>query len=146
MAEQNKKEEDVLKPAEVGSEVGQQESAKGAAGPADKSVADVKASEDSNEPAYDLAEDGEVGWEPLVAEKRPRTSDEDDPGRSWTVQEAHEERKDKGKRKANDPVVLAEPTPAPGQVFTEDELPDRKVVEASGIDYDNWVAGLPVVK
>lgn len=63
----------------------------------------------------------------------PRTSDSDDPGKSWSAQE-------------NDlsPATFDEGTHTPGQTFRVGELPDRKVAEAAGINYDQFVAGLPV--
>lgn len=72
-----------------------------------------------------------------------RTSDADDPARSWTSQEGTGERKDED-GKALDPVALVPVDGTPGQTFRVAELPDRKVVEAAGINYDQYVAGLPV--
>lgn len=67
------------------------------------------------------------------ADIAPRTSDSDDPGKSWSAQE-------------NDlsPATFDEGTHTPGQTFRVGELPDRKVAEAAGINYDQFVAGLPV--
>lgn len=65
----------------------------------------------------------------VKAEQKVRTSDSDDPDRDWTVQ---------------DGVPEKGASPAPGATFKKKELPDRKVVEAAGIDYDVWVEGLPV--
>lgn len=89
----------------------------------------------------------DVPWLYLTAaevEATPaRTSDWDDNGRSWTAQEVNGERKDEDD---NDlaPVALVEVEATPGQVFRVRELPNRKVAEAAGIDYAQWVTGLPV--
>jgi hypothetical protein len=73
---------------------------------------------------------------------KPRTSDSDDPAKSWTAQHASGEREDEDGN--TDPVALVEVAGTPGETFRVRELPDRKVVEAAGIDYDQWVSGLPV--
>lgn len=70
--------------------------------------------------------------------KELRTSDSDDPHRSWTTQDFEG---DDGDRK---PVALAHPEGEPGQTFSVDQLPNADVVEKSGIDYVQWVSGLPV--
>ncbi len=72
-----------------------------------------------------------------------RTSDSDDPAKSWTAQEYAESRKDEDDNDL-DPVALVPVEATPGQVFRVGELPDRKVAEAAGINYDQFVAGLPV--
>ncbi len=71
----------------------------------------------------------------LTAQDLARTADWDDPARSWVSQENTER---------EDPVALTEVHGAPGQTFRVRELPDRKVAEAAGIDYAQFVAGLPV--
>lgn len=108
-------------------------------------------------------EDEDFGWDGSVAERnaggdefdvpyayltadhlpRPRTSDSDDPNKSWTAQEATGERKDH-EGNALDPVALVEVHGTPGQTFRARELPNRKVAEAAGVDYNTFVSGLPV--
>lgn len=72
-----------------------------------------------------------------------RTSDSDDPAKSWTAQEYAEERTDEDGN-TKDPVALVPVEATPGQVFRVGELPNRAVAEAAGINYDQFVAGLPV--
>jgi hypothetical protein len=72
----------------------------------------------------------------------PRTSDSDDPAKDWTAQHAGGEREDADGN--SDPVALVPVQGTPGGTFRIRELPNREVVEAAGIDYDQWVAGLPV--
>lgn len=68
-----------------------------------------------------------------------RTSDSDDPARSWNAQKAA------GSEDSDEaPEALVEVQGTPGQTFRVRELPNRAVVEAAGINYDAWVAGLPV--
>jgi hypothetical protein len=76
------------------------------------------------------------------ADVAARTSDSDDPAKSWTAQHASGEREDEDGN--TDPVALVEVAGTPGETFRVRELPDREVVEAAGINYDQWVAGLPV--
>jgi hypothetical protein len=77
-----------------------------------------------------------------AADLKPRTSDSDDPATDWTAQHASGEREDEDGN--SDPVALVPVEGTPGQTFRLRELPDRAVAEAAGIDYDQWVAGLPV--
>jgi hypothetical protein len=77
-----------------------------------------------------------------AADLKPRTSDSDDPAKDWTAQHASGEREDADGN--SDPVALVPVEGTPGQTFRVRELPDREVAEAAGIDYDQWVAGLPV--
>jgi hypothetical protein len=74
---------------------------------------------------------------------KPRTSDSDDPAKAWTAQEYAEKRTD-GEDNDVDPVALVPVEGTPGQTFRVRELPNREVAEKAGIDYDQWVAGLPV--
>jgi hypothetical protein len=74
---------------------------------------------------------------------KARTSDSDDPAKDWTAQHAGGEREDENGN-ALDPVALVPVQGTPGQTFTLDELPNRDVVEESGLDYDQFVSGLPV--
>lgn len=89
----------------------------------------------------------EVPWLYLTAdtvEATPaRTSDWDDNQRSWTSQEVSAERKDDDGNDL-DAVALVDVEATPGQVFRVRELPNREVAEAAGIDYAQWVTGLPV--
>lgn len=73
---------------------------------------------------------------------KARTSDSDDPGVSWTAQEVTEVRE--GEDGEKNPVALVDVQATPGQTFRYRELPNREVAEAAGINYDQWVAGLPV--
>ena len=85
----------------------------------------------------------EVPYVQLTAQDlKPRTSDSDDPAKDWTAQHASGEREDEDGN--TDPVALVPVEGTPGETFRARELPDRAVVEAAGIDYDQWVAGLPV--
>lgn len=79
----------------------------------------------------------------LTASDVARTSDSDDPAKDWTAQHAGGERQDED---GNDlgAVALTEVVQTPGQTFRVRELPNRDVAEAAGIDYGQWVAGLPV--
>jgi hypothetical protein len=77
-----------------------------------------------------------------AADVKPRTSDSDDPAKDWTAQHASGEREDADGN--TDPVALVPVEGTPGETFRLRELPDRAVVEAAGINYDQWVAGLPV--
>ena len=88
-------------------------------------------------------ENFDVPWLYVTADVLPRTSDSDDETRSWTAQHAGGEREDEDGNSL-DPVALVEVVGTPGQTFRVRELPNRKVAEAAGIDYDQWVAGLPV--
>lgn len=101
----------------------------------------------ANGAVFERNVDGEEYEVPYVtlteADLRPRTSDSDDPGKSWTAQEASGERADEDGNTL-DPVALVPVEGTPGETFRVRELPDRKVVEAAGINYDLWVAGLPV--
>lgn len=72
-----------------------------------------------------------------------RTSDADDPAKSWTAQEASGEREDEDGNTL-DPVALVPVDGTPGQTFRVRELPNREVMEAAGVNFDQWVAGLPV--
>lgn len=74
---------------------------------------------------------------------KPRTSDSDDPAKDWTAQHAGGERQDEDGNDL-DPVALVPVEGTPGQTFRVRELPNRGVAERAGIDYDQWVAGLPV--
>lgn len=73
----------------------------------------------------------------------PRTSDSDDPAKDWTAQHAGGERQDEDGHDL-EPVALVPVEGTPGQTFRARELPNREVAERAGIDYDQWVAGLPV--
>lgn len=84
----------------------------------------------------------EVPYALVTGADLARTSDSDDPAKSWTAQHATGEREDEDGN--TDPVALVEVAGTPGQTFRVRELPDRKIVEASGINYDQFVAGLPV--
>ena len=88
-------------------------------------------------------EERDVPWTYLTASNVARTSDSDDPQKSWTVQEAAEERKDED-GKTLDPVALTPVQATPGQTFRVSELPNVEVVKAAGIDHEQWFAGLPV--
>lgn len=81
----------------------------------------------------------DVPWTYLTGDdveaSKPRTSDWDDAGRSWTAQEV-------GQRE--EAVALVDVQATPGQVFRVRELPNRAVAEEAGIDYANFVTGLPV--
>lgn len=122
--------------------------------------------EDGYSDAVDEYEDGKVeGAQGTVAERnlagdeydtpwayvqptaeglaRVRTSDSDDPARSWDAQQAGGERKTEDDEEVG-PVALVEVESTPGQTFRVSELPNRAVAEAAGINYDQWVAGLPV--
>lgn len=79
----------------------------------------------------------------LTASDLARTSDSDDPGKDWTAQHAGGEREDEDGNNL-DPVALVPVEGTPGQTFRVRELPSREVVEAAGINYDQWVSGLPV--
>jgi hypothetical protein len=79
----------------------------------------------------------------LTSDNLPRTSDSDDPAKDWTAQHAGGEREDEDGNNL-DPVALVEVAGTPGQTFRVSELPNRDVVEAAGINYEQWVAGLPV--
>lgn len=72
-----------------------------------------------------------------------RTSDSDDPAKDWTAQHASGERKDE-EGKTLDAVALTPVAGTPGQTFTVGELPEREVAEKAGVNYDQFVAGLPV--
>jgi hypothetical protein len=72
-----------------------------------------------------------------------RTSDSDDPAKNWTAQHASGEREDED-GKTLDPVALVPVEGAPGQTFRVSELPERDVAEKAGVDYEQFVAGLPV--
>lgn len=85
-------------------------------------------------------EEYEVPWTYLTADYLPRTSDSDDLTKDWTAQHAGGEREGF----EDEPVALVEVQGTPGQTFRDIELPNRAVVEAAGIDYDQWVTGLPV--
>lgn len=84
----------------------------------------------------------EVPYVALTGADLARTSDSDDPAKSWTAQHATGEREDEDGN--TDPVALVNVAGTPGQTFRVRELPDRKIAEAAGIDYDQWVSGLPV--
>ena len=88
-------------------------------------------------------EEFDVPWATVTVDRVARTSDSDDPTKAWTAQEASGERKDDD---GNDlaPVALVEVQGTPGQTFRVRELPNRAVAEAAGIDWELWVAGLPV--
>lgn len=84
----------------------------------------------------------DVPWSYLTAEDvgertSVRTSDSDDPARSWTSQEA-------GEREDQEAVALTEVVGEPGQTFRVDELPNVEVMKAAGIDPGQWLAGVPV--
>lgn len=79
----------------------------------------------------------------LTAQDVARTSDSDDPAKDWTAQHAGGERQDEDGNDL-DPVALTEVVGTPGQTFRVRELPNREVAEAAGINYEQWVAGLPV--
>lgn len=85
----------------------------------------------------------DVPYTLLTAQVLPRTSDSDDPAKDWTAQHAGGERKDEDDNDL-DAVALVPVQGTPGQTFRKRELPNRDVVEAAGIDYNQWVAGLPV--
>jgi hypothetical protein len=85
----------------------------------------------------------DVPYTYLTPEYLPRTADSDDPAVDWTAQHATGERKDDDGNDL-DPVALVPVQGIPGQTFEVSELPNREVAEAAGIDYDQWVAGLPV--
>jgi hypothetical protein len=78
-----------------------------------------------------------------AADVKPRTSDSDDPAKDWTAQHAGGEREDEDGN-ALDPVALVPVEQTPGQTFRVRELPNRDVAKAAGIDYDQWISGLPV--
>jgi hypothetical protein len=84
----------------------------------------------------------EVPYALVTGADLARTSDSDDPAKSWTAQHATGEREDEDGN--TDPVALVPVEGTPGQTFRVRELPDRDVAEAAGIDYDQWVSGLPV--
>lgn len=77
------------------------------------------------------------------ADVQPRTSDSDDPARDWTAQHASGEREDEDGNTL-DPEALVPVEQTPGQTFRVRELPNKDVAEAAGIDYAQWVSGLPV--
>jgi hypothetical protein len=79
----------------------------------------------------------DVPYVQLTSDHLPRTSDSDDPNKSWTAQDA-------GEREDEDAVALVAVRGTPGQTFRVRELPNKAVVEAAGINYEEWVAGLPV--
>ena len=81
----------------------------------------------------------DVPYAYVTAADLARTSDSDDPAKDWTAQHAAEEREDQ-----DHPVALVPVEGTPGQTFRVRELPNREVVEAAGINYEQWVAGLPV--
>lgn len=78
----------------------------------------------------------DVPWVYLTADHLPRTSDSDDPAKSWTAQDASGAR--------DEVVALVEVAGTPGQTFRVSELPNREVAEAAGVDYNLFVSGLPV--
>jgi hypothetical protein len=78
-----------------------------------------------------------------AADVKPRTSDSDDPAKDWTAQHASGEREDEDGNSL-DPVALVPVEQTPGQTFRVRELPNKDVAEAAGIDYAQWVSGLPV--
>lgn len=88
-------------------------------------------------------EEYDVPWTYVIAADLPRTSDSDDDAKSWTVQEYAEERADEDGN-AIDPVALVPVQSEPGQTFRVSELPNREVAEAAGIDWKQFVTGLPV--
>lgn len=90
-------------------------------------------------------EEYDVPWLYITADhvERPRTSDSDDPAVSWTAQEAAEKREDEDGNE-QDTVALVPVQATPGQTFRVRELPNREVAEKAGIDYDQWIAGLPI--
>lgn len=79
----------------------------------------------------------------VTAADLARTSDADDPAKDWTAQHASGERETED-GEALDPVALVPVEGTPGQTFRVRELPNREVAEKAGIDYDQWIAGLPV--
>jgi hypothetical protein len=106
-------------------------------------VVDVKGGESELAPDGLVTERNAVGDEfdvpyvQLTADHLPRTSDSDDPNKSWVSQQA-------GEREDEEAVALVAPNATPGQTFRVRELPNRAVVEAAGINYEQFVAGLPV--
>jgi hypothetical protein len=106
-------------------------------------VVDVKGGESEFLPDGLVAERNAAGDEfdvpyvQLTSDHLPRTSDSDDPNKSWTAQDA-------GEREDEDAVALVAVRGTPGQTFRVRELPNKAVVEAAGINYEEWVAGLPV--
>lgn len=85
----------------------------------------------------------DVPYVVVTADSFPRTADSDDPAKDWTAQHAGGERQDEDGNDL-DPVALVPVQQTPGQTFRVRELPNREVAEAAGIDYDQWIAGLPV--
>ena len=72
-----------------------------------------------------------------------RTSDSDDPAKDWTAQHALGLREDEDGNEVG-AVALIDVEATPGQTFKVSELPNKDVAEAAGIDYAQWVSGLPV--
>lgn len=85
----------------------------------------------------------DVPWKFLTVEDvdehtRVRTSDSDDPARSWTNQETVGEGDDAK------PVALVPVQQTPGQTFRVSELPSVESLKAAGIDPAQFLSGLPV--
>lgn len=88
-------------------------------------------------------EEYEVPWKYLTAEDLEehtavRTSDSDDPARSWTNQETVGDDDDAV------PVALVPVQQTPGQTFRVSELPSVVEMEKAGINAAQFLAGLPV--
>ena len=108
----------------------------------DKEKVDFKGAEGAVDERDQSGKKFKVPYVHLTTEKKARTSDSDDPAKNWTAQDAQGVHENEDGEKVV--KALTEVAAEPGQTFREDELPDRKVVEAAGIDYDQWVATLPV--